>query len=688
MGITIGIDIGGTFTDVVALDADGNVASFTKVPSTPSDPGLAVVSGVEKILELSNTRTSDLDRVVHSSTVSLNAIIERKGAKLGILCTDGFGDILIIGRQKRTDMYDLFLDPETPQFLCPRERVIGIKERVGSQGEVVEPLDEASVVEAVSRLVNGHGVASIAVCYLFSYLNPAHELATRDLIARNFPDVSVSISCEVDPQMREYERMLMTAFDAYLKPVARKYLTNLADSLGRKSEDCQLQIMQSRGGIMGWRQAASHPITTALSGPAAGVIGGVGSGQSAGFSNLITVDIGGTSCDIAIITEGKPLIAAEGKLDRYPLRQQMIDVSCIGAGGGSIAWIDGGGALKVGPQSAGAFPGPACYGRGGSEPTITDASVVLGYLDPENFGCGELTLNPELSHAAITKVASRLDMDVPELALGMHRILNAMMADAIKLASVNRGFDPRKFALLGLGGGGPVHAGMLAKIIGCAHALVPPLPGVLCANGLLAADVEHEQSRTFLKDANAVDPEEMERLFDELHASCAERMRLDGLDPVKATVTRWIEARYASQSYDLQIEVPSGSVSSDTIEILKTRFHDQHERVYGHAQRAQRVRFVTARVVLSFSIANPRFGSIAVGRGKDEARKPDRQALFDLDRGYEATPVYDRQRLRAGEIIDGPAILEQPDTTTVLYPGQTARIDERGNLVISTSTSS
>lgn len=683
MGMTIGIDIGGTFTDVVALDGDGRVSSFTKVPSTPQDPGVAVVSGVEKILEMSGRGVGDLERVVHSSTVSLNAILERKGARLGVLCTEGFGDLLIIGRQKRTDMYDLFLEPETPLFLCPRERILGVPERLDADGKVVTPLDEGAVLAAAARLVEQEKVQAIAVCYLFSYLNPAHEVATRDLIQRAYPNVKVSISSEVDPQMREYERLVMTAFDAYLKPVAENYLKNLAGNLARKSTTAKLQIMQSRGGIMGWRQAAARPITTALSGPAAGVIGGTHCGRGAGVDNLITVDIGGTSCDIALITSGKPLIAMEGKLDRYPLRQQMIDVSCIGAGGGSIAWIDEGGGLRVGPQSAGAFPGPACYNRGGTEPTITDASIVLGYLNPAEFGCGALTLSPSLANEALGRVAGRVGLEVPALALGMHRILNAMMADAIRLASVNRGFDPRKFSLLGLGGGGPVHAAALARSLSCEQAIVPPLPGVLCANGLLAADIEHEQSRTYLRDAGLVDPKEMAARFEDLFAICRERMKADGIDPATTRTTRLLDARYASQSYDLQIEVPAGPVTPATVDELVRRFHEEHERIYGHAQPKQKVRFVTLRAVLAYRLADPAFSAEETTGSVAAAQRGERKALFDLDRGYEPTPVYDRRKLPVGGVIDGPAIIEQPDTTTVIYPGQRARVDACGNLLIS-----
>ncbi|MEJ8571613.1 hydantoinase/oxoprolinase family protein [Microbaculum marinum] len=685
MSITIGIDIGGTFTDVVSLDTEGNVAAFAKVASTPHDPGAAVVAGVDKILGMVGKDRSDLERVAHSSTVSLNAILERKGAKLGILCTEGFEDILVIGRQKRTDMYDLFLDPETPQFLCPRERMYGIPERLDSSGDVVVDLNEEAVVDAARRLVDC-GVTSIAICFLFSYLAPDHERRARDLIGRQYPDVKISISSEVDPHMREYERLVMTAFDAYLKPVAETYLRNLADNLTSESSAVTLQIMQSRGGIVGWRQAAERPITTALSGPAAGVIGAGYCGRGAGATNLISVDIGGTSCDIALITGGKPLVTGEGKLDRYPLRQQMVDVSCIGAGGGSIAWVDQGGALKVGPQSAGASPGPACYGRGGTEPTITDASLVLGYLDAEEFGWGEVKAEPERAREALGRLGDKIGMDVPTLALGMHRIINAMMADAIKLASVDRGYDPRKFALMGLGGGGPVHAAALAASLGCRKAIIPPLPGVLCANGLLAAQIEHEQSRTFLRKTEHIDLQEMEREFTELTAVCRQRMAGDGVDPDAARVNRFAYIRYSNQSYDLEIALDGTEpVGATTVERIVGDFNIEHERLYGYSRSNQETTIVALGVVLSHPVSNPVFAYSGEARSVDEARKSSRMALFDLNEGYRSTDVYDRQKLPVAARIAGPAILEQRDTTTILFPGQHLVVDAVGNLIIEPS---
>jgi N-methylhydantoinase A/oxoprolinase/acetone carboxylase beta subunit len=684
MSLTVGIDIGGTFTDVVALDRDTHATHFTKVQSTPGDPSRAVVAGLEKILRIAGAHFTEVDRVVHSSTVSLNAILERKGARLGILATHGFGDLLVIGRQKRTDMYDLMMDAETPVFLCPRARIIGIPERLDPRGRVLRPLDEGAVEAAAIELVERHRVDAIAVCFLFSYLNPEHELRARAIVHRRYPTITMSLSSEVDPHFREYERLVMTTFDAYIKPVAEDYLRNLAGSLEQRGARAVLQIMQSRGGITGWEQAADRPVTTALSGPAAGVIGGSYSGRQAGFTNLITVDIGGTSCDICLVTEGKPLVSSEGKLDRYPLRQQMIDVTCIGAGGGSIAWIDEGRALRVGPQSAGATPGPACYGRGGTAPTITDASLALGYLNPREFGCGELALVPELAQEALQRLATQVGLGVPELALGMHRILNARMADAIRLVSIKRGFDTRRFGLLGLGGGGPVHAAALAHGLSCGCAIIPVLPGVLCATGLLAADIEHEQSKTLLCPAGETDPPQLEAVFAALLEACARRMRVDNADPAGARATRLIDARYAKQSYELELQVPDGPITHETLKRLVEGFHALHERVYGHAQRGQAVVFVTARAVLAFRLADPQFSGVVGAGTLEDARKGERPALFDLNAGFVPTPIYDRPRLPAETPLAGPAIIEQPDTTTLIYPGQTARVDRFGNIIIHT----
>lgn len=681
MTLTIGIDIGGTFTDVVALDQIGNTASFAKVASTPANPAIGVLNGLEKILSMRSEKLKDLERLVHSSTISLNAILERKGARLGILATEGFGDLLIIGRQKRTEMYDLFNDAETPLFLCPRECIMHIPGRLTPTGDVLTPLDEPAVERAVLELINTHSVDAIAVCYLFSYINPEHELRTREIIKRVKPDLKVSLSSEVDCHIREYERLVMTTFDAYVKPITEKYLSSLAERLSESSK-ATLQIMQSRGGINGWRLAAQRPITTAMSGTSAGAIGGGYSGERAGWQDVITIDIGGTSCDVALITGGRPLVSTDGKLDKYPLRQKTIDVTSIGAGGGSLAWIDDAGALRVGPQSAGANPGPACYGLGGADPTITDASVALGYLNPSTFGCGELALYPELADEALSRVAKRVGLTVPGLAIGMHRVLNARMADAMGLVSIKRGFDARRFGLLGLGGGGPVHAAALAKILSMKCAIIPPLPGVLCATGLLAANIEHEHSRTLIQSAETLDPAVLEEAYRGVLKECAGRMREEGVPPSAVRTMRFIDARYASQSYELQLSVPDGPITPATIKGLVDDFHAMHERVYGHAQRSQPVVFVTIYGVQSHKVADPKFsGEVGKGSLKD-AKKGERQCMFSEPRGFVPTPIFERVLIPPDRPIIGPAIIEQQDTTTVVQPEQSVQADEIGNLII------
>ena len=379
--LEIAIDIGGTFTDIVCLQ-DQQRLCLTKVPTTPYDLVQGVRQGVARVLALAGQPATAVERFIHSTTIATNAILEQKGAITGILMTAGFEDVLEIGRQKRSQMYDLFLDPETPSFLAPRRQRVGIRERLDAEGNVLQPLDEAQVVQAVATLRQLYGLQSVAVCYLFSFINPAHELRTRELIVQNFPDLTVSLSSEIDPVFREYERVCVTAFDAYVRPTVAVYMQRLAEALSAMGIRATLQVMQSRGGLTSVQTATERPVTMLLSGPASGVIGGRFAGEQSHLRDLITLDIGGTSCDVALVREGKPLLSREGRIARYPLRVPMVDVSTVGAGGGSLAWLDRSGGLHVGPQSAGADPGPACYGRGGTVPTVTDASVVLGYLNP------------------------------------------------------------------------------------------------------------------------------------------------------------------------------------------------------------------------------------------------------------------------------------------------------------------
>ena len=495
----IGVDIGGTFTDVVCLDPAGHMR-LLKLPTTPRNPSAGAIEAVGFMRRQWRVPPDAIARFVHGTTIATNAVLERKGARIGLITTAGFKDVLEIGRQMRRAMYDLVLQPETPVFLAPGAFRKEVPERIGPAGEVLVPLDEAAVARAVGELA-AEGVEAIAVCYLFSFVNPAHELRTREIISHLHPELMVSLSCEVDPAFREYERTCVTAFDAYVKPVVGRYLEAMERDLAGAGVGAPLQIMQSRGGVCSSSVARRRPVRLFLSGPAAGVVGALEAGRQVGLDDLITVDIGGTSCDVALVSGGIPLNRAESTIAGYSVRVPSVDITTIGAGGGSIAWLDAGGALRVGPESAGSEPGPACYDRGGDAATVTDASLILGYIDPDYFAGGSLKLMPYRAREAVARtIAQPLGISVEMAALGIHRVLNAQMSEAVRLVSIGRGIDPRGYALLPLGGGGPLHACALARELGMTRIAVPIHPGVLSAAGLLSAPIEHEISAAFQRD--------------------------------------------------------------------------------------------------------------------------------------------------------------------------------------------
>ena len=677
--IEIGVDIGGTFTDVVLL-RDHSSLAHTKVPSTPRDLVAGVRRGVEKILASAGASPGEVARLVHGSTVATNAFLERKGSLTGVLMTKGFEDTLEIGRTQRSRMYDLVLEPVAPGFLARRRHRFGVTERVGADGSVVTPLDEADV-RAAARSLRDAGVEAVAVCYLFSFLNPEHELRTREILREEAPNLRVSLSCEIDPQFREYERVLVTTLDAYLRNAVESYVGRLEGMLGDAGIAAPLQIMQSRGGIQNAQAAVGRPVSMLLSGLAAGVIGGKFAAQRAGFHNVITLDIGGTSCDVALVEEGKPLIAGRGAIGGYPVRLQLVDVSTIGAGGGSIAWIDEGGGLRVGPQSAGAEPGPACYGRGGTEATVTDASIVLGYVNPERFAGGELRLDADAAQEAVERVARSLGLSTTAAAAGIHTILNARMADEIRLVSVQRGYDPREFGLVALGGGGPVHGASLTHELGLARMIVPEAPGVLSAFGLLVSDVELEQVATLSGRAATIDETEIGRALAELERQGAAEMEADGVPLDQVVVRRLAEVRYAGQSYELPVPMPSNG-SVELLPSVTEAFHDLHERVYGHSDRSAPIEIVAVRAVHSLPVVEPVLEAPSGTGSVRDAQVDERPAWFETAGGYVDTPRYDRSRLPAGAEIEGPAVFEQTDTTTVVHPGQRARVDESGAVVV------
>jgi N-methylhydantoinase A len=675
-GPAIGVDIGGTFTDVV-VRVPGEPARILKIPTTRADPRRAVLTALERMQAEWGIAPADVARFVHGTTVATNAVLERKGARVGLVTTGGFRDVLEIGRQMRHQMYDLALDPETPTFLAPGRLRREIAERIGPNGEVLVPLDEAGLARAADELIAA-GAQAIAIVFLFSFLNDAHERRARDLIAARHPDVFVSLSCEVDPAFREYERTVVTTFDAYVKPVVDRYLENLAAGLAAAGVPAPLQIMQSRGGISGTATARLRPVRLFLSGPAAGVIGAQIAGEAAGARDLITIDIGGTSCDIALIEDAVPALRAEGRIDGYPVRVPMVDVNSIGAGGGSIAWLDAARGLRVGPQSAGAEPGPACYGLGGSEPTVTDASVVLGYLDPEHFAGGRMKLAPELGRAAIARViASPLAMSVEEAALGIHRILNAQIAEGIRLMSIRQGYDPRRFTLLPLGGAGALHACALAEELGIARIIVPPNPGVLSAAGLLAAPVEHEVSSALPRAIDELTMAEVRAALDRLDERCGALMAQESVPRAEVIRRYFADVCYAGQAYHL--EVPIAPQAPDPFATLTAAFYAAHDRTYGFAPTAP-VRLVNLRTVhrAAAAVAPPPAWTPAA---RAPLRRHARILLPEHKTGVDAA-VYDRAALKVDDIVDGPAIIEQDDTTTLVTPGWCGRVDRLGNFVL------
>lgn len=675
--VEIGVDIGGTFTDVVCREP-GRPLRLMKVPSTRTDPGKAVLDAVARMRSEWSVEPETISSFMHGTTVATNAVLEHKGARTGIITTKGFRDVIEIGRQLRRDVYKLDIEPETAAFLCPGRDRREVPERLSADGKVVEALDEEALLAAAQDLITS-GVQSLSIVFLFSFINPAHELRAKQLISEKFPETAISLSHEVDPAFREYERTVVTTFDAYVKPVVERYLQNLEGGLAQAGVDAQLQVMQSRGGLAASPVARSRPVRLFLSGPAAGVIGGQIAGASAGIRNLITIDIGGTSADIALISDGKPMLRSEGLVGNQTIRVPMVDVNTIGSGGGSLAWIDAGGGLRVGPESAGSEPGPACYNRGGTKPAVTDASVVLGYLSPEGFAGGTMTLAPERAEAAIkTELALPLGLSVADAALGIHRVVNAVMSEGIRLVSVRQGIDPRDFALVPLGGGGGVHATPLARDLGISTVLVPRIPGVLAAAGLLASPIEHEVSGALTMPLAQWDDAQLEAVLARIDAEAAGLMAAENLPDTQPQQYFFADVCYIGQSYS--IEVPFTLGEQDLAEKLYARFVDAHDRIYGHAMMVP-AKITALRVVHraggADTIPEMRFepvdAPIEVGQ---------RDIRVEGYRNPVSAALLNREAMPAGYRFEGPAILLQNDTTTLVEPGWSGLVDEAGNVIL------
>lgn len=680
----VAVDTGGTFSDFVFFDEDSGELHIAKAPSTPREPFQAVLDGVQELLDR-GVAAGDVSFFSHGTTVGTNALLEEKGAVTGLLVTRGFRGIYEVMEQSRgygPVTYDLFF--EKPRLLAAPCHTEEIPERVDFQGRTLTPVDREEAAAAIRRL-KAKGVESVAVCFLFSFLNLEHELAVKQIMSEEFPEATLSLSCEVLPQIREFYRMSTTVINAYIAPVVGRYLDRLETRLREMGVTTpQLYIMQSNGGVSTFRTSARIPVATVLSGPAGGVISSVGISGKVGIDDLITFDMGGTSCDVALIHRGRPVVTTQGRINRRPISLPMLDIHTVSAGGGTVARIDSVGALQVGPDSAGADPGPICYDRGGENATVTDANVILGVLDPDHFLGGRLKLDKGKAEALVEdRIAKPLGLGLHEAAEGILEIINVKMEEAIKAVSSQRGYDIREFTLVAFGGAGPMHAGRLALDLGIPTLLVPLTPGVHSALGLLMSDVKHDHVRSRLAPMQELRPDDLNALFDELMRQAREGLHEEGFPDSEILLTPFLDLRYAGQGYELTVPCPAPPMEPRDLDLVQRRFHEIHEQHHGHKAESEPVELVSVRLVSEGRVPQTRLSPFApTGRSVADARTGERRIFFGRELGFRPCPIYDRDRLEPGHEFAGPAVVEQMDTTTVVHPEQRARVDDYRNLII------
>ena len=674
----IALDVGGTFTDVTLLGPGADGLFITKTPTTPADPSQGFLAGVAKALALAGASPQALDQVLHGTTIATNAILEGKGARTGLLITQGFRFVLEIGRHDIPRHANMFAW-QKPSRPVPPELIFEIPERVGVDGEQLTPVDATAVRSAACRLRDA-GVASVAVCFLHSYASPAHERRAREALLAEHPDAAVSLSSEVLPVFREYERAMATVLNAYVLPLVGHYVARLEGELRARGVRAPLRIMKSNGGVIGADVVRGQPIHTALSGPAAGVVGARLVGQAAGFASLISVDVGGTSADVCLIRDGEVEVTSEGRVGVWPLHVPMIDVHTIGAGGGSIARMAEDGTLTVGPQSAGAVPGPVCYGMGGDEPTVTDAHLVLGRVPPALVG-GEIRLDVEAARRAILeRIARPLGLSLEAAASGILQIVDNNMVGAIRLVSVERGHDPRDFALVPFGGAGPLHGGSLAALLGMRTVVIPRHPGVLSTLGLLATDVRNDYARTSLQKPPHHDLAAVAAIYGNLEREATAWLSTEGVPPDQRRLQRLADLRYRHQGFEITVPWNEPDLSADG---LVRRFHERHRRLYTYALEDAPVEIVTLRVSATGGLRRLTLPRLPARRGSAaQARTGRRRVYFEEAGGWVECATYDRESLPPGGVLAGPAIVEQLDATTVVLPGQRATVDRIGNLIV------
>ena len=688
----IGVDVGGTFTDLILESGAGNdrAVFIHKVPSTTGDQSIGVVQGILELCEIGGIKPGDIDLIVHGTTIATNIVIEHAGAEVGMLTTRGYRDILHLARHKRPHNFSLQFElPWQKHPLVKRRNRIPITERVmPPDGRIETPLAEDEVRDA-AELLKTRNVDAVIIGFLFSFLNDTHEQRAKAIVQEILPDTYVNCSSAVVNVLREYERFSTAVMNGFIGPSTARYLRNLERTLAERDITAPLRVMQSNGGIATVTTGSEKPVTILMSGPAGGVIGGKWAGERAAESNLITVDIGGTSADISVIPAGKLRIKnpRDTEVNGYPVLVPMIDIATIGAGGGSIAYVDEGGAFRVGPRSAGADPGPACYARGGELPTVTDAQVVLGRMDPEHFLGGDLHIDAALAKDAIeTHLCGKLELSVTDAALGIIRVINSNMALAIRANSVARGVDPREFALMPFGGAGPLHGVALASAVAAREIIVPPAPGITAAMGLLATDMQYEFTRSTLAVLTDGKPDDLDRLnqnFDELLAQARAALTADHVAEPQQHFRRIVECRYQGQGFELRAEVPDARISAANLQVIIDNFHAAHRADYGHSFESTPIEVITLRVVGSTPSDRLSWPERANGDGRavEDALLYTRPTTFDSGQTLD-TPRYDRAGLAAGQTIAGPAIIVQHNSTSLVPPGYQASVKASDNIHI------
>ncbi len=685
--IRIGIDTGGTFTDVVAVDeATGEVAT-TKTPSTPADPAEGFLAGIDKVLAALGETGESVTAVSHGTTVATNKLLEGKVENLGFITTEGYRHVLEIGRQAVPDGYGNSYFWVKPPRIVPADRVRTVRGRLAADGSEIRPFDEADAV-AAARFFRDAGISTIGVCFLHAYAEPRHEEAMRDVLAREHPDAVVSISSEVLREYRELERSVTTLVDAAVKPNIRSYVANISRRLDEftRAEDGSARrvpfyVMKSNGGVLSAEEVTRQPISTVLSGPAAGALGAALVAGTAGYDRVVTCDGGGTSTDVTVVVGSEPALTTEGTVGAYPSKIPMIDVVTVGAGGGSVAWVSPEGTLKVGPHSAGAAPGPVCYGAGGTEPTVTDAHVVLGRIPPHLLG-GEIPLDAKAAQVAVEDLAARLGLGVEAAAEGVLEVSAWNQANALRQVTVKRGLDVRDFTLVTFGGSGSLLGCRLVDVLGLGSVLVPPDPGNLSAFGLLTVDVRNDYVRTAVSRHAELDRAHVESVLAALAAEADEALGREGFAAGQRRHVRTADLRYFGQAYEVRVDVPDGPVTPELTDAVAAAFHAAHRGLYGYDFRGddrQQVEWVNLRVTGIGPIRRPGVREAAPGRGAEAGRTGSRP--MHVGRWHDAA-LYDRARLGAGDVVHGPAVVEEYGSTVPVHPGFRAAVDRFANLVL------